>query len=323
MGYLSQYKRSTSKVTFNDSPIPYKASTPNYYDRQPVAWHRFRHRLENDIGKHPKEISWVVPIPPSKRAPTQPSMTSPSPRLWTVDEDRLLLEVLQKSTKPIKWRNIAELIPNRSGKQCRERYFNHLQPSLTKKLWSPVEEAALFRLYGIFGQKWKVITSYLHGRTNNSTKNRFHHIRRRIEKDAAKVKKVKSEDAALAKATVLKHLLKPKFHSHPACQDVLELVARHKACRKPLVTDNTGAEFALAVTESCKICTRCGLAVPSQQTGTKYCKKTGWCGSCVAAPPYLFDDLLRFSGRELLLFPTLDSVKTAPPAAKLPPNSQA
>jgi transcriptional activator Myb len=35
-----------------------------------------------------------------------------------------------------KWSHIAKHIPFRTGKQCRERWFNHLSPSIKKEEWS-------------------------------------------------------------------------------------------------------------------------------------------------------------------------------------------
>lgn len=47
-------------------------------------------------------------------------------------------------TQPVKWSKIAVLIPGRLGKQCRERWFNHLDPSLTKTVWTTREDEVLF-----------------------------------------------------------------------------------------------------------------------------------------------------------------------------------
>jgi hypothetical protein len=40
-------------------------------------------------------------------------------------------------------------------------------------------------------------------------------------------------------------------------------------------------------------CTRCGLVVPSSQTGREVCKQTGWCTSCCQSSVLIHDDLLR------------------------------
>lgn len=49
-----------------------------------------------------------------------------------------------RPSQPVKWSKIALLIPGRLGKQCRERWFNHLDPSLTKTMWTDREDEILF-----------------------------------------------------------------------------------------------------------------------------------------------------------------------------------
>lgn len=41
------------------------------------------------------------------------------------------------------WRDIALCVGNRIGKQCRERWDNHLDPELSKAPWTVEEEARL------------------------------------------------------------------------------------------------------------------------------------------------------------------------------------
>ena len=70
-------------------------------------------------------------------------------------------------------------VKERSGKQCRERWHNHLSPKVNKDLWTPQEEVELFSLQRIYGNKWSVIAKHLPGRTDNSIKNHFYSTLRR------------------------------------------------------------------------------------------------------------------------------------------------
>ena len=54
---------------------------------------------------------------------------------WTEEEDIRLVSIVKKFGAT-KWSNIAKNIPYRTGKQCRERWFNHLSPSIKKEEWS-------------------------------------------------------------------------------------------------------------------------------------------------------------------------------------------
>jgi len=77
-----------------------------------------------------------------------------------------------------KWSVIASHLPGRIGKQCRERWTNHLSPEV-KKLgqekgkWHEWEDETIMKLYKEIGPKWSRIASHLPGRTDNSIKCRF------------------------------------------------------------------------------------------------------------------------------------------------------
>nr|KJB71388.1 hypothetical protein B456_011G120200 [Gossypium raimondii] len=48
---------------------------------------------------------------------------------WTDDEDRKLIRLV-KQYGVRKWAQIAESLVGRAGKQCRERWHNHLRPNI-------------------------------------------------------------------------------------------------------------------------------------------------------------------------------------------------
>lgn len=107
-------------------------------------------------------------------------------RFWTADEDALLLEKRAEFTdENINWRLVASNLPGRSGKQCRERFVNCLDPTLKRGSWTKNEEAILVSLQNIHGNRWALISNQL-SRSDNDVKNRWHSIQRSKERKERK-----------------------------------------------------------------------------------------------------------------------------------------
>jgi hypothetical protein len=97
---------------------------------------------------------------------------------WTSEEDTKLGEAVTNWGSN-NWSRVAQMIPGRSGKQCRERWLGRLAPDVLLDGWSPDEDLTLLSKQSELGNHWAKIKDFLPGRSIVSVKNRWNWLCRR------------------------------------------------------------------------------------------------------------------------------------------------
>ena len=170
------------------------APTRNRMHGRPVSgkavWTKEEDQRLSSLVENEKNISWcsLTRHFPGKSAQQLAGRWEKvlNPRLikgsWTREEDQVILDyVLKNGDKD--WARLAVQLNGRTGKQCRERFKNHLDPSLSRDPWTPEEDDRLIELHEHHGNAWTKLAAFFPGRTDNCIKNRWNStIKKRLER---------------------------------------------------------------------------------------------------------------------------------------------
>ncbi|OHS96096.1 hypothetical protein TRFO_37767 [Tritrichomonas foetus] len=93
-------------------------------------------------------------------------------QMFSPQEDETLKQLVsQYGDKD--WKLIARKMPNRSTRQCRERYKNYLAPEIKNGPWTREEDELLRSKYQEFGPRWSTIATFFESRSDVNIKNRW------------------------------------------------------------------------------------------------------------------------------------------------------
>jgi hypothetical protein len=168
---------------------------PTRFRRQTLTssgtiWTAAEDELLKKLVSETPSVSWcaIAPFFPNKTAPQLASRWDKvlNPRLvkgsWTHEEDEAIMNFVQQNGDK-DWARLAAVLQDRTGKQCRERYKNHLDQSVNHADWTAEEDEKLGQLHALYGNAWTKLAVFFTGRTDNCIKNRWNStIRKRLER---------------------------------------------------------------------------------------------------------------------------------------------
>jgi hypothetical protein len=103
---------------------------------------------------------------------------SPTPhekhKKWSQEQDQKLLSLCTKKANK-NWPNIAHVL-GRTPKQCRDRWMDHVDPSINRSEWTVEEDRLILKLKGEMGTAWCKMTDHIKGRSANMIRNRYRSI---------------------------------------------------------------------------------------------------------------------------------------------------
>ena len=101
---------------------------------------------------------------------------------FSPEEDEVLRTLVNQYGKD--WSIVAQHMPNRTPRQCRDRWKHYISPEVITGNWTEEEDQLLMQKVEELGNRWSTISQLFPGRTDIGVKNHYISLTERKNKDA-------------------------------------------------------------------------------------------------------------------------------------------
>ena len=146
------------------------SSVPEPFDCSMTLWLREgepESMATCSFPQEPERMPLLADLEAKEQAPARKQEPAYRKSPWKPNEDELLRTAVMKHGSG-SWSSVAAMVPGRLPKQCRERWHNHVDPSISHEPWSEEENVLLLRRYQDYDGKWSEISVALPGRPDNA-----------------------------------------------------------------------------------------------------------------------------------------------------------
>ncbi|CAA6655072.1 unnamed protein product [Spirodela intermedia] len=150
---------------------------------------------------------------------------------WSPEEDVVLSRLVSKFGAR-NWSLIARGIPGRTGKSCRLRWCNQLDPTVKRQPFTDEEDRIIVAAHAIHGNKWASIARLLEGRTDNAIKNHWNSTLKRRCVEAGKPRDAALEEVRVSSEDGLSFGEASSFRSCDQSEDKGQVIDNHSPRRE-------------------------------------------------------------------------------------------
>lgn len=165
---------------------------------------------------------------------------------FTPEEDRKLVELVAING-PRKWSKIAQGMDGRTGRQCRDRFQNYLNPRIAVREWTAAEDQLLIQKVLEVGPRFKMLSPFFPDRSHNDVTNRIKHSAiatalKKIQSEGVGAKPVREEPCVAmrpAPEPVVKELPTPTRNVFEVTASELDLFSQYSVAEKDWLMEQT------------------------------------------------------------------------------------